>query len=333
MKPCLVCRAETSNRCKECKDSFCSKECLTTYHRDKNNRSTCRTKQLGFLLESSRDTAPTRRLVVDPSAGALQFGTFTVPGMGSANGVDTWRQLSTHLPTMEQGTVVVYATEAGFCWKFAGTWVPYDIKIGLRNAADANPTWGTTKSEPVFVIIIERRDVSPASYYRVVVVPAQKHYVFFNAVCQTLFCIQPVGDVLLVIEPITHTAFQRLERMYVNEKEEEKMPAWDREQQWVEAVRDAVRRARKNRKRNQKRKTKRQRRKNKTQGGDVVGPSAEINEEEEDVCPLCLEVFGTESTVTLSCQHLFHMACWEVCVEVHKLQQRELLCPMCRAAL
>lgn len=57
------------------------------------------------------------------------------------------------------------------------------------------------------------------------------------------------------------------------------------------------------------------------------------SEEDEDMCPLCKDIYGAESLKILGCQHCFHDACWDVCVQFHKSKQKELLCPMCRGVV
>jgi len=57
------------------------------------------------------------------------------------------------------------------------------------------------------------------------------------------------------------------------------------------------------------------------------------NENEEDVCPICLEEFNVGETVmfsrSMSCTHVFH----KECLMAWLMEQRENECPSCRAAL
>lgn len=331
MASCLVCQAaSSSSRCAECKQPFCSKTCLVKYHSDRDKRSVCLTKLLDRLVEASRHVPPHRRLLVDPSANALQFGSIQAPDIGFVDGEAIWKQLEGALPTMVEGTALMYVSKIGVGLKLPSLIVPAELRLGLRNACDPSPlapVYGTAESSPVLVIIIERRDVSPATFYRVVVAPLNKRGNTLNIVCQTLFTIQPLGDVLFYIEPIDHPAYLQLEALYIGRQEKDMnghggtRDIWETEKTWVDEVRKAcllkaqlkrVKSQKKNRKRRERQKSK-----------------ANASKD-DDVCPLCLDEFGTEATKMLKCCHCFHESCWSVCVEVTTRRQQELLCPMCR---
>lgn len=53
-------------------------------------------------------------------------------------------------------------------------------------------------------------------------------------------------------------------------------------------------------------------------------PSYEVEEEDEDVCPTCLEEYAYENPrIILKCSHHFHLSC------IYEWKERSELCPVC----
>ena len=51
-----------------------------------------------------------------------------------------------------------------------------------------------------------------------------------------------------------------------------------------------------------------------------------INENIDDICPICIEDFGKETIVKLDCNHIYHKSCLEMWI----INNNNDDCPYCR---
>ena len=58
-------------------------------------------------------------------------------------------------------------------------------------------------------------------------------------------------------------------------------------------------------------------------------------EDEEQMCPICIEGLGNTSTTTTTCNHTFHSTCYTnfICSEMRSRAYGDIVCPMCRTTL